>query len=145
MILIGATMLATLGFFVGVGYDFVLKKNIVFEEDQYRSVGEASAETITIPGFEAWNIPAGETMVEARFYNPEGNDCYFVLTVLLGENEEVIYESKYLKPGQYLYEVELNRALEAGTYDAVLQYNTYSTIDDSPMNGAAVPFSLVVK
>lgn len=145
MVIIGITMLATIGFFVGAGYDFVLKKTIAFEDDQYRAGSVASADRITIPGFETWNIPAGETEVNAMFYNPEKNQCYFVLSVILEDSGELIYESKYLKPGQYLYEVELLRALDAGTYNAILQYNTYSTIDYSPMNGASVPFSLVVK
>lgn len=144
MVIVGATIVSTLLFFVGAGYDVVLNKNIIFEEDQYRLTGEESADKITIPGFEAWNIPAGETKVESRFYNPEKNECYFVLTVEIEETGEVIYQSNYLKPGQYLYEVELKRAMEEGTYRAVLHYSTYSTIDDSPMNGAAVPFSLVV-
>lgn len=144
MTIIGATMLVTMAVFVGAGYDFVLNKKIVFEEDQYRAPAEASG-NIAIPGFEVWNIPAGQTKVESRFYNPEKNDCYFVLSVELEESGEVLYQSNYLKPGQYLYEVELKRAMSAGTYQAILHYDTYSIVDDSPLNGAAVPFSLVVK
>lgn len=144
MTIIGATMLTTVAVFVGAGYDVVFRKNIVFEEDQYRAPAKA-ADNIAIPGFEVWNIPAGQKTVESRFYNPEKNDCYFVLSVELEESGEVLYQSNYLKPGQYLYEVELNRAMSAGTYPAILHYETYSTIDDSSMNGATVPFSLVVK
>ncbi|MGN0158699.1 MAG: hypothetical protein ACI39W_06110 [Brotaphodocola sp.] len=145
MVLVGITMLASMALFVWFGYDFVLKKTIRFEEDQYRDQAAASAASITIPGFEKWNISAGETKVSSGFYNPEHNGCYFVLSVLLEDSEELIYESDYLKPGQHLYEVELIRPMEAGTYDAVLRYHTYSVTDFSPMNGASVPFSLVVK
>lgn len=144
MILIGATMLASMAVFICFGYDFVVKRTIQFEQDQYKNTGKA-AESITIPGFKKWNIPAGETMVRSEFYNPEHNECYFVLTVALEEDGTIIYQSDYLKPGQHLYEVELQSALEAGNYEAILQYHTYSMVDFSPMNGAAVPFALVVK
>lgn len=145
MVLVGVTMLASMAVFVCFGYDFVLKKTIRFEENQYRSQVTAVSDSITIPGFKKWNIPAGETVVASEFYNPEHNPCYFVLTVSLKDSGDQIYESDYLKPGQHLYEVTLERPMEAGTYEAVLNYQTYSPIDFSPMNGAAVPFSLVVK
>lgn len=144
MVLVGVTMLASMALFVWFGYDFVLQKTIRFEEDQYRAPMAASP-TITIPGFKKWNIPAGEEVVASEFYNPEHNQCYFVLTVSLKDSGDLIYESDYLKPGQHLYEVTLEHPMEVGTYDALLQYQTYSPVDFSPMNGAAVPFSLVVK
>ena len=150
MIIVGVTLLLSLALVLVFGYDFVLNpgttvKPIEFEAEQTPAAEHSDPGNIVIPGFTVWNIPAGETNVDSAFYNPEKNQCYFVLTVTLDNGEEVIYQSKYLKPGQRLYQVDLIRPLEAGEYAAVLTYDTYSTDDYSPMNGAAVPFTLSVK
>lgn len=115
------------------------------EPEQTQKPQNTKTSTISIPGFEVWNIDAGKTKVSANFYNPNQNGCYFVLSVVLDDTGEKIYESKYLKPGQHLYEVELLRALRAGEYKATLHYSTYSLTDRTPLNGADVPFKLVVK
>lgn len=121
------------------------QKAVEYEAEQTKTT-EAAAKTgtISIPGLEQWTIPAGTTTVEADFYNPQKNTCNFVLTITLKAGGEILYQSKYVKPGQHLYEIELNKAMEAGEYEAVLQYDTYSVADNTPRNGAAVPFTLVV-
>lgn len=144
MIVVGITALICISVFVFLGYQFVLKPGIEFEADQTLSAEVIQSDKISIPGFEAWTIDAGETKVSTNFYNPDKNTCYFLITVVLDDTGETIYESKYVKPGQHLYEVELNRALEAGSYKATLHYSTYSMADLSPLNGADVPFELVV-
>lgn len=113
------------------------------EEQQANSTADMNQESISIPGFEKWTVEAGQKTVTASFYNPEDNPCYFKLTVRLDDTGEVIYQSKYLKPGQRLYEVDLERPLSKGTYAATLTYETYSISDNSPMNGATIPFKLV--
>lgn len=121
---------------------FFPEAEIEFEEEQRLNQLSAQSDMISIPGFEAWTIDAGETKVSTNFYNPEQNNCYFVISVILNET---IYESKYVKPGQHLYEVELFKAMDAGEYEATIHYSTYSSIDNSPLNGADVPFVLSVK
>lgn len=122
--------------------------SIHVEEAQTKSEAAAAdtdaAATIAIPGLERWTIPAGTTQVEADFYNPEKNECYFVLTILLSDTNETLYQSKYIKPGQHLYQIALTKAMQAGSYSAVLQYDTYALTDNTPLNGASVPFTLVV-
>lgn len=145
LIVVGITTLICSLVFVFLGYNFVLKPDIDFEEEQTLNQTEYQSDYISIPGFEAWTIDAGETWVSTNFYNPDSNNCYFVISVVLDDTGETIYESKYVKPGQRLYEVELLKALEAGTYEATLHYSTYSMTDNSPMNGADVPFSLIVQ
>lgn len=127
------------------------EEKIVFENEQVKRVSESTttqnsavSDTISIPGLKKWTIPSGKTKVETNFYNPAENECYFVLTVTLTNTNEQIYQSKYLKPGQHLYEVELTKAMVAGEYEAVLKYDTYSIADNKPLNGASVPFLLVV-
>lgn len=145
LIVVGITMLICTLIFVFLGYRIFLKSQVEFEQEQSLHTSTRESDKISIPGFEAWTIEAGEEKVSTHFYNPEQNTCYFVLTVTLDETDEVIYESKYLKPGQHLYEVELTKALEAGEYQATLHYSTYAIHDLSPQNGANLPFSLIVK
>lgn len=144
MIVTGITVLICAVIFVFLGYRFFLNNEIEFEEDQSITQNRPQSDSISILGFETWTISAGETKVSTNFYNPEQNTCYFVLSVILDDTGEVIYESKYLKPGQHIYEVELLRTMESGKYSATLHYSTYSTEDLTPLNGADVPFELVV-
>lgn len=145
LIIVGITALVCILIFIFLGYHFFLKPSVEFEADQTASQTEANSDTISIPGFETWTIDAGKTKASANFYNPDKNTCYFVISVILDDTGETVYESKYIKPGQHLYEVELTRALKAGNYKATLHYSTYSSTDLTPLNGADVPFDLVVK
>lgn len=145
LIVVGITVLICIALFVFFGYRFILKPGIEFEEDQVLNSTITESDKISIPGFETWTIDSNKTKVSANFYNPEKNTCYFVISVVLNDTGETIYESKYLKPGQHLYEVELRKALESGNYQATLHYSTYSMTDLTPMNGADIPFELVVK
>ncbi len=144
MIIAGITAILCLLLFVFAGYKYFLNPDVQFEDDQAFNPQATLSEKISIPGFDTWTIDEGEIKVNTRFYNPESNTCYFVVSVILNDTGEVIYKSKYIKPGQTLYEVELKRAMESGTYDATLHYDTYSIADNSPMNGADLPFELVV-
>lgn len=145
LIIVGITALVCILIFIFLGYHFFLKPGVEFEADQTASQTAANSDTISIPGFETWTIDAGKTKAFANFYNPDKNTCYFVISVILDDTGETVYESKYIKPGQHLYEVELTRALKAGNYKATLHYSTYSSTDLTPLNGADVPFDLVVK
>lgn len=145
LIVAGITAIICVLLFVFLGYRFFLKPGIEFEADQTLNQSVVQSDKISIPGFEAWTIDAGETKVSTNFYNPEKNTCYFVISVILDDTGETIYESKYIKPGQHLYEAELIKALETGKYQATLHYSTYSMNDLTPMNGANVPFELIVQ
>lgn len=143
----GSMVLVCVVLFILFGYNLTpapaLAPEVEFEEDQTR--GERTAQdNISIPGFESWTIDEGRTAVSTNFYNPENNTCYFIISVELDETGEKIYESKYLKPGQHLYEVELQKALKAGTYQATIHYSAFSMEDLTPLNGAQIPFKLVV-
>ena len=78
--------------------------------------------------------------------NPEENRVYFQITFLLGEEQKQIYQSKLIKPGDHLYEITLDRALDPGTYDLTIQYDTFSMDESySPRNGASVNCILEAK
>lgn len=115
--------------------------DIVLEEEQTAEAAR-SGDSITIPGFEVWNVKADALETDAAFYNPARNPCYFVISVTLDDTGETIYESQYIRPGQSLYTVRLSRTLSPGLYPATAHYSTYSVADLSPMNGADVPFAI---
>ena len=142
----GIITLLCLLLFIFLGYKSIPGFNIDFEPEQTTVASSSmTEEKISIPGFETWTIDAGKTKADSNFYNPEQNTCYFVISVTLDDSGEEIYKSKYIKPGQRLYEVELSRALSSGKYKATVHYNTFSVSDYSELNGADVPFELVVR
>ncbi len=124
--------------------------NWELEAEQESEASGGDSGYISIPGFDSATIDAGSETVSLYLYNPEANECYFVISIYLyeGQNgeEELIYQSKLVSPGQELYEITLERALEAGTYQAYVNYATYTMDGEyTPLNGANVPFTLNVE
>ncbi|MFI3325860.1 MAG: hypothetical protein R3Y35_06775 [Clostridia bacterium] len=140
------------GIFVAVGAYFILgdlnqntideqqNQSFEFEEDQTREENESTVSSgIEIPGYSTITIPSSETDVSVNFYNPENNNVYFEISLILTETSEEIYKSNLLSPSQHLYEITLNRELESGEYDMTILYNTYSMDENFiPKNGATV-------
>ncbi len=100
---------------------------------------------IKIPGYPSIDIQADSENVMLPLMNPEGNPCYFHFTVVLNDTQEVLYESKYVPPGQAITDVTLSRALPAGEYTATIQISTLSLDGETPLNGANVETVLVAK
>lgn len=101
--------------------------------------------SIAIPGFDRMTIKAGQTAQEVILYNPEKNECYFVLTMYLPDGSEIYHSSK-LAPGEKLESFELERPLASGTYEgATLRYACYDFEDLDPLNGADIKFKLEVE
>ncbi|MDR1914567.1 MAG: hypothetical protein LBQ68_08830 [Clostridiales bacterium] len=147
-ITIGVTALICVILFLIFGSKLLLNPNREFEPEQISDTStplQGPNNSITIPGFETLTIPAGKTSVSAYLYNPEENICYFEISILLTDTNTEIYKSKLVSPGQKLYQIELNQALKKGTYDAVVHYSTYALSDYADMNGANVPFTLIVE
>ena len=99
---------------------------------------------IAIPGYKSITVDANKTDVKVNFQNPEGNPCYFEISLLLDDGTE-LYKSKMVEPGKGLYDISLSKALEPGEYGAVVKYGTYSLADLSPMNGAEVKITLIAQ
>lgn len=116
-----------------------------FEEEQIIEENE-SQPGIEIPGYDRIYLEEMSTKLRGDFYNPEKNNVYFRLSFLLSETNELIYQSKMIKPGQHLYEVELLRGLDKGEYQMSIVYETYSADENlTPRNGATVDCVLVVE
>lgn len=145
----GVTAVVCTAFFYFFGDRFFEQVINTFAHEAYQESKDekkqtAEVDTIAIPGMKSMTIEADSKVVSAELYNPEKNNCYFEISILINEDEE-IYKSNLISPGQTLAEIQLNEELEAGNYEAVLHYATYAMNDYTPLNGANVPFELIVQ
>lgn len=128
----------------------VTNYDVGFEEEQERPESESKdpsvGEGIQIPGYKSIEIPAGTKDVSVELTNPEENQVYFQISFYLPETDETIYTSKMIKPGQGLYEITLEKEMEAGEYPLIIQYATFTADEEmAPQNGAEVNCTLVVR
>lgn len=128
----------------------VTNYDVEFEEDQEKPEDESQDPSvgngIQIPGYKSVEIPAGTKDVSVELTNPEENQVYFQISFYLPETDETIYTSKMIKPGQSLYEITLEREMEAGEYPLTIQYATFTADEEmAPQNGAEVNCTLTVR
>ena len=100
--------------------------------------------SITIPGFDRLQMAATTAQQAAPFYNPEGNNCYLVLSLFLPSGEE-IFRSGLVPPGESLSTMTLASVPPTGVYESsVLRYSCYSLDSMQPMNGADVKLTIEI-
>ncbi|WP_455721541.1 hypothetical protein [Agathobacter sp.] len=100
---------------------------------------------ISVPGYEKLQLKADTKKQKVYLTNPKGNNCYFVMSLIL-EDGTVIWKSDYLEPGMAFDRIELEKPLEAGTYENVtLRYDCYALSDKSELNGSAIKIELEAK
>ena len=104
-----------------------------------------AAEGIKIPGYPSITIAKDTTDVTMALMNPEGNPCYFKFVIVLKDSDETIFESKYVQPGDCIYDVTLNKPLAEGEYPAVIKISTIALDGETPLNGANVETVLIAK
>ena len=100
---------------------------------------------IKIPGYPSITIAKDTEDVQMALMNPEGNPCYFKFELVLKDSGETIFESKYVKPGDCIYDVHLNKSLAEGEYPATIKISTISLDGETPLNGANVETVLIAK
>ena len=93
-------------------------------------------ESIKIPGYSTITIPANTKDVQITLGNPEGNQCYFKFELLV--DGESLYTSDFVQAGYAIENIELSKALEKGSYDAVIKITPYSLDKESQYAGANV-------
>lgn len=101
-----------------------------------------ATEEIAIPGFDSLVFKAGEKVQKVNFRNPDTNNCYFQMSLLIDNVE--YWKSGNVEPGKCYYRIELNNALEAGDYDGCLAIKCI-TEQGVELNGANVRFTLTVQ
>lgn len=101
---------------------------------------------IALPGYKSISLKANQKEQSVNLYNPEVNDCYFVMSLILPDGTQ-IWQSKMVAPGKGLYQITLNQEIAAGTYEnSILKYDCYKQNDElTKLNGGEVRISLEVK
>lgn len=102
-------------------------------------------DSIAIPGFSELQFDANSKKQQVNFHNPEVNDCYFRMTLLTPDGEQ-LWKSDLIEPGKGLYTIELAKELSAGKMEnAVLKYECFTLDEDqSPLNGSEINLTINV-
>ena len=103
----------------------------------------ADSSNINILGFETLEFNADETEQSVNFFNPDNNACYFRLSLII--DGETLWTGDYLAPDESISEIELSKALDKGTYNAVLKYECFTLDNKTPLNGAEINVTINVK
>lgn len=90
-----------------------------FEEQDYVGFGAYRVSMVPDWKFIDGTSPSYNAYVENLAVNT--NDVYF--DVIRSDTNETIYESPIIPLGSYLKGITLNKDLEAGTYDCVMEYH----------------------
>ena len=116
------------------------------EQTSGQPESESGQKGIAIPGYKSIALKADQKEQNVSLYNPEVNDCYFVMSLALPDGTE-IWKSKMVAPGKGLYEITLSQTVPAGTYEnSILKYECYKKDDDlTELNGGEVKLILEVK
>lgn len=103
-------------------------------------------DSIALPGYSILTMSNADGVVHAPLINPAGNTCYFVYSVKLADTGEEIYKSGYIEPGSAVPEFELNRTLEPGEYDILLEVEAWDIEDyTQALNGGSIEARLTVE
>ena len=110
-------------------------------EKDYSSIVENP--NISIPGYERLDLKAGKIKQSVDFYNPDENTCFFRISLVL--NEDTLWTSDYIEPGEHVKSIELSKELDSGDYPATLKYECFRLTDKTPLNGSDIELTLTVR
>ena len=100
-------------------------------------------DSISVPGFDRLIVQGGIIQAD-NIYNPEQNECYFIVSLMLEDGTE-IFRSGILAPGQAVGDVKMLQIIPPGIYEkAIARYSTYALETTQPLNGADITFNLEV-
>ena len=104
--------------------------------ERFAQAAPAGDGNITVPGYEDLSFKAGDTSQSVNLQNPPTNACYFRFTLIV--NDETLWTSDYIEPGEAVKRLTLSHALDKGGYDATLHYDCYTLNDKILLNGADI-------
>lgn len=96
----------------------------------------------TFAGFEKARVDGETGRFLGSLENPKGNSCYFAISIFA--EEELVYQSKWIAPGQYINMPELSKKLKEGTYAGTIRYDCYHVVTEQQINGAEFHIQLIV-
>lgn len=114
-----------------------IQKPLDFEEyEEYKN------QSISIPGRSGIALAANTTTQTVDFYNPQENQCYFVISLYLSDGT-MIYKSDYIKPGERITDIELLQTLKQGIYkNCTLNYDCFTLANKSRLNGSTIKLEI---
>lgn len=115
--------------------------NLITEKTHFINVMHSG---IIIPGFSSLSIDANQTNVYLNLYNPSGNTCCFVISLIL-EDGTVLYQSGTLLPGELVGNAVISQPMPSGHYNATVRYEAFDAYDLSPLNNAEIEITLIAK
>jgi len=95
-----------------------------------------------IPGFTELTFKEDTVHQKVNFYNPEVNPAQATLTLKLADGT-VLWQEENIRPGYGFYDIDINKPLSRGFYNASLTYTFFSDTGEE-YNGGIVPFELIV-
>lgn len=98
--------------------------------------------SIAIPGFTKISFEANSTNQKINLYNPDTNTCSMDFSILMPDGS-VLWSEENIQPGYRLYDIQLNKELEKGTYEeCTFIIRCYK--DGVELNGCNIAFTLYV-
>ena len=101
-----------------------------------------SSEEVAIPGIKSLVCYAGQTKQKVNLYNPEENSALLRMSIY-ADNQE-LWKSGYIEPGNGYYNIDLKKKLDIGVYDGTLLVECFLE-DGTVCNQAKVKFDLIVE
>lgn len=113
------------------------QKPLDFEEyEEYKN------QSISIPGTSGIALAANTITQTVDFYNPQENQCYFVISLYLSDGT-MIYKSDYIEPGERITDIELLQTLKQGIYkNCTLNYDCFTLANKSRLNGSTIKLEI---
>lgn len=96
---------------------------------------------IAIPGIKEVTFLAGQKDQKVNFYNPQNNDCYFQMNLYV--DNEMIWQSGNVAPGDGYYNIKLNKVLLEGERQGYLLIKCYKK-DGTELNSAKVKIKIFI-
>lgn len=98
--------------------------------------------SISIPGFTEMVFHSNTTNQKVNLHNPESNNCSMSFSIIMQDNT-VIWEENNIQPGYGLYNIQINKELEKGTYEGCV-FTVRCFRDEVELNGCNMAFTLYV-
>ena len=100
-------------------------------------------QSIILAGYDVIRLDAQETDQKVCFYNPDKNNCFIVISLIVDGVE--LYTSDMIAPNMRIDSITLSKPLTAGIYDdAVIRYSCYDLYTQRELNGTDIAVKLEV-
>lgn len=103
---------------------------------------EYEQSSIAIPGFDKMTFKSNSTNQKINLYNPESNNCSMDFFIIMPDNS-VLWSEENIQPGYGLYDIQINKKLEKGTYEGC-KFSVRCYRDGIELNGCDITFALYV-